>query len=68
MTPDPYLGLTAEDRARAVAHTANQVAIARKRREAARRLLAPNAPAEAVRAAWAPLRAVLDERRAGGGR
>jgi len=46
---------------------ANQRAIERRRKEAARKLTAPPGPAQAVKDAWAALRECLDDRRAGGG-
>lgn len=64
---DPYVGLSDEDRARAVAHAANQRRIQEARVRAAKALLAPPGPARAVRAAWAPLKAAVDARRAAGG-
>lgn len=67
MTDDPYAGMTPEDAARARAHRENALAIQRKREAAARALLAPPGPANAVKAAWRPVRDFLDARRAGGG-
>lgn len=64
---DEYVGMAPEDEARARAHRENQVRIQKARERAARALLAPPGPARAVKAAWAPLRAFLDEKRAGGG-
>ena len=61
---DPYRGLSAEDRARAVAHNAERLAIQRAREEAARRLLAPAATAKAVKDAWGPVRDALEARKA----
>lgn len=64
---DPYIGMTPEDRDRAEAHAANQRRIQEARQRAARALLAPPGPARDVKAAWAPLKAFLDEKKAGGG-
>lgn len=64
---DPYVGMSDEDRARAIAFRSEQIRLQEARRKAARALLAPPGPALAVRAAWAPLRAFLDEHKAGGG-
>lgn len=64
---DPWVGMTAEDAERARAFIANQRSIQAKRQAAARALLAPPGPALAVRAAWAPLQAFLDEQDTGGG-
>lgn len=64
MAEDPYVGLSAEDRARAEAHAAEQLAIQRKREAAARRLLAPKANADAVKAAWKPVEQARDASRA----
>lgn len=61
---DPYRGMSADDRARAQAHTANQRAIQVKREAAARALLAPAAPAKAVKDAWGPVKDALDARQA----
>jgi len=64
---DEFVGMTPEDEARARAYRAEQTRIQKARERAARALLAPPGPAQAVRAAWAPLKAALDEKRAGGG-
>lgn len=64
MIPDPYEGMTPEDAARARAHHEDGLAIARKREQAARALLAPPGPAEAVKAAWAPVRHAVEARKA----
>lgn len=56
-----------EDEDRAAAYLVEQRRIAEARRRAARALLAPSAPAEAVRRAWAPFKAWRDEHKAGGG-
>lgn len=64
---DPYVGMTDEDRERAMAYRAEQIRLQEARQRAARALLAPPGPARAVRAAWAPLKAFLDEHKAGGG-
>lgn len=61
---DPYRGLSPEDRARAVAHNAERLAIQRKREDAARALLAPPGPAKAVKDAWEPVRDALDASKA----
>lgn len=60
---DPYVGMSPEDAARARAHLENQAAIQRKREDAARALLAPPGPAEAVKAAWRPLGQALEARK-----
>ena len=62
--PDPYAGMTPEDVARTKAYAANQRAIQVKREAAARALLAPTGPADAVKAAWEPLRQALEARKA----
>lgn len=67
MTSDEFVGMTPEDEARARAYRAEQLAIQRKREAAARALLAPPGPAAAVRRAWAPLKAAVAARKAGGG-
>lgn len=56
---DPFRGMSAEDRARAKAFVDNQRTIAARREAAARRLLAPPGPAQAVREAWAPVSMIL---------
>jgi len=61
---DPFRGMSPEDRARAQAYVTNQKAIQAKREAAARRLLAPKGPAEAVKAAFQPVRDALDASRA----
>lgn len=52
MTPEDLATLSPEDRARVIAHDANTRAIVEKRRTMARMLLAPPAPAQAVKDAW----------------
>lgn len=61
---DPFRGMSPEDRARAAAFQANQQAIQARRETAARRLLAPTGPAQAVHEAWGPLRDALEARKA----
>jgi hypothetical protein len=61
---DLFRGMTPEDRARAVAYAAEQRAIQTKREAAARTLLAPAGPAEAVKAAWQPVKDALDAQQA----
>lgn len=63
-TPDAWAGLSAADRARAIAYQENQRAILAKREAAMRALLAPPGPAEAVKTAWEPVRQALDDRKA----
>lgn len=62
--PDPFRGLSTDDRARAQAYVTNQAAIQRKREAAARALLAPAGPAKAVKDAWGPVRDALGARNA----
>lgn len=61
---DPFRGMSPEDRARAQAYVANQKAIQAKREAAARALLAPPGPAEAVKAAWQPVKDAQDAQQA----
>lgn len=63
---DPFVGMTAEDAARARAFQDNQRAIQRRREAHARALLAPPGPAQAVREAWAPVTAPRPSRAPGG--
>lgn len=65
---DPYVGMSAEDKARAIAYQSEQQAIAAKRLAAAKALQAPPGPAQAVRDAWAGVSAALAARKPGGGR
>ena len=59
--PDPLAGLSAEDRARVQASDENAQKVLQARRDAARALLAPPGPAQAVRDAWEPVRAAQRE-------
>lgn len=61
--PSYYAGMSPEDIARSKASDENILRIAEKRRAAARALLAPPEPAEAVREAYAPLREAAKDRR-----
>lgn len=56
MTTDPYRGMTPEDAARARQHYQDALKVQKAREAAARALLAPPGPAQAVRDAWQPIR------------
>ena len=61
---DPFRGMSPEDRARAKAFQANQKAIQARREAAARAHRAPEGPANAVKAAWQPVKDALDAQKA----
>lgn len=66
-TPDPYAGMSPEDAERARAYVVNQKVIQAKREAAARALLAGPEPAASTKAAWRPIRDMLDAQKGGGG-
>lgn len=61
--PSYYVGMSAEDIARSKASDENAARIAQARRNAAKALLAPPGPAEAVREAFQPVLEARKDRR-----